>query len=153
MSKINLDEPELNAVVFAVRNVMYEKAFGTEEQHALYRTALIKLEAQLHQFDQQDYEKPYCSDFKRGAEYALRDCNGTGYYLCRVCSHFDAEMDTRSGPAVIEKEHSIELALVSEAEWNAKKAREPENSTHPCNAWRHEECDCRGACSCHWKQY
>jgi hypothetical protein len=35
------------------------------------------------------------------------------------------------------------------AQW--KEAwEEPEDSIHPCNHWRATQCDCKGACSCHW---
>jgi hypothetical protein len=101
MSKVNLDEPELRAVMFAVQNVMHEKAFGTEEQHALYRAALVKLEVQLQRYTERD--EVDCCDFERGETSVLSDCGGTGHYLCRACSCFDAEMDTRSGPAAVEK--------------------------------------------------
>lgn len=44
-----------------------------------------------------------------------------------------------------------EAVLVPREEWEAAKNREEDWENHPCNSWNINECDCRGACSCHWK--
>lgn len=45
-----------------------------------------------------------------------------------------------------------EAVLVPREEWEDKKNREEDSVIHPCNAWNINECDCKGACSCHWRQ-
>lgn len=44
------------------------------------------------------------------------------------------------------------LTPVQPSAWAAKKAREPESATHPCDHADPHSCECRGACSCHWSE-
>jgi hypothetical protein len=44
-----------------------------------------------------------------------------------------------------------EAVLVPREEWEAARNREDEGVVHPCNSWNINECDCKGACSCHWR--
>lgn len=35
-------------------------------------------------------------------------------------------------------------------EWSAARERESEQAIHPCNCAAPWDCECAGACSCHW---
>jgi len=37
-------------------------------------------------------------------------------------------------------------------EWEGSLEMEREDATHPCNHHDPDICDCRGACSCHWRK-
>ena len=41
---------------------------------------------------------------------------------------------------------------ISEEEWTARINKEPPDAIHPCDHPNVEICDCKGACSCHWKE-
>ncbi len=43
-----------------------------------------------------------------------------------------------------------ETVLVPHHEWQAARDKEGPGTIHPCNSWNINECDCKGACSCHW---
>ena len=52
----------------------------------------------------------------------------------------------------IELENGIVNGMthVLASRWKAKKEAESEGTVHPCNTACAWDCDCVGACSCHW---
>jgi len=44
-----------------------------------------------------------------------------------------------------------EALLIPREEWEEARNKEDPGENHPCNSWNINECDCKGACSCHWK--
>jgi len=40
--------------------------------------------------------------------------------------------------------------IATELAWQARRDREHETDTHPCDHWDADTCMCKGACSCHW---
>lgn len=41
---------------------------------------------------------------------------------------------------------------VDPEDWHRERESEDPGAMHPCNDPDPDECDCRGACSCHWVQ-
>ena len=75
-------------------------------------------------------------------------------WLSRVCFGADA-----NHPSAIEACQAVATQLATRHEkhvpfdeWAEARNRESETATHPCDHWWYEECECKGACSCHWKQ-
>lgn len=44
-----------------------------------------------------------------------------------------------------------EAVLIPQEEWEEARNKEDAGENHPCNSWNINECDCKGACSCHWR--
>lgn len=47
----------------------------------------------------------------------------------------------------------VELVVMREEDWHHAREREREGETHPCDAWKPDDCMCKGSCSCHFIQY
>jgi len=41
---------------------------------------------------------------------------------------------------------------ITEKEWNTKISKEPPDAIHHCDHFHIGFCDCKGSCSCHWKE-
>lgn len=46
----------------------------------------------------------------------------------------------------------LKCTTISEKEWIAIIDKEPPDAIHPCDHFHVGICDCKGACSCHWKE-
>lgn len=44
-----------------------------------------------------------------------------------------------------------EINVVIPKDWEMRRDREPEGTIHPCNKAEPWDCDCAGACLCHYE--
>lgn len=68
------------------------------------------------------------------------------------CSHADFIKAASASRDRMTRKQDAALRVVKKDAWQLGRDREPETATHPCDAASPFECECEGACSCHWEQ-
>ncbi len=58
------------------------------------------------------------------------------------------------GSTIVAPGSRVKRKPITERQWreNEDKLSAQQEGLHPCDHWNHEECFCKGACSCHWSE-